>query len=295
MNIEVKEKNEINEKKNIIKIFESTNIRTKWDAEKEDYYFSVVDVIGALTESSRARKYWNDLKKKLKIEGSELSEEVGQLKMQSTDGKFYNTDVLDTKGILRLIQSVPSPKAEPFKLWLAQIGSERIDETFDPSKAIDRSIMIYKAQGYSDAWIEKRLKGQLHRFQLTDVWKSGGINEPVEYGVLTNEIYKAWSGMKASQYKEYKGIRKESLRDNMSDLEILLTDIGETATKELAKTYNPQGLIQNKEIAKRGGQIAKNTRDNLEKELGKSIITKENNINSRYVQINKNTNQIESK
>ncbi len=295
MNIEVKEKNKINEEKNIIKIFESTNIRTKWDAEKEDYYFSVVDVIGALTESSRARKYWNDLKKKLKIEGSELSEEVGQLKMQSTDGKFYNTDVLDTKGILRLIQSVPSPKAEPFKLWLAQIGSERIDETFDPSKAIDRSIMIYKAQGYSDAWIEKRLKGQLHRFQLTDVWKSGGINEPVEYGVLTNEIYKAWSGMKASQYKEYKGIRKESLRDNMSDLEILLTDIGETATRELAKTYNPQGLIQNKEIAKRGGQIAKNTRDNLEKELGKSIITKENNINSRYVQINKNTNQIESK
>ena len=295
MNVEVKEKNEIDEKKNIIKIFENTNIRTKWDAEKEDYYFSVVDVIGALTESSRARKYWNDLKKKLKIEGSELSEEVGQLKMQSTDGKFYNTDVLDTKGILRLIQSVPSPKAEPFKLWLAQIGSERIDETFDPSKAIDRSIMIYKAQGYSDAWIEKRLKGQLHRFQLTDVWKSGGINEPVEYGVLTNEIYKAWSGMKASQYKEYKGIRKESLRDNMSDLEILLTDIGETATRELAKTYNPQGLIQNKEIAKRGGQIAKNTRDNLEKELEKSIITKENNINSRYVQINKNTNQIESK
>ena len=295
MNVEVKEKNEIDEKKNIIKIFENTNIRTKWDAEKEDYYFSVVDVIGALTESSRARKYWNDLKKKLKIEGSELSEEVGQLKMQSTDGKFYNTDVLDTKGILRLIQSVPSPKAEPFKLWLAQIGSERIDETFDPSKAIDRSIMIYKAQGYSDAWIEKRLKGQLHRFQLTDVWKSGGINEPVEYGVLTNEIYKAWSGMKASQYKEYKGIRKESLRDNMSDLEILLTDIGETATRELAKTYNPQGLIQNKEIAKRGGQIAKNTLDNLEKELEKSIITKENNINSRYVQINKNTNQIESK
>ncbi len=174
-----------------------------------------------------------------------------QLKMQSADGKFYNTDVLNTKGILRLIQSVPSHKAEPFKLWLAQIGSERIDETFDPSKAIDRSIMIYKSQGYSDDWIEKRLKGQLHRFQLTDVWKSGGISEPMEYGILTNEIYKAWSGMKASQYKEYKGIRKESLRDNMSDLEILLTDIGETATRELAKKYNPQGLTQNKEIAKR--------------------------------------------
>lgn len=294
MNTESKRKDDLEEKKNITKIFETTHIRTKWDAEKEDYYFSVVDVIEALTESSRARKYWSDLKKKLKEEGSELSEKVGQLKLQSADGKFYNTDVLDTKGILRLIQSIPSPKAEPFKLWLAQIGSERIDETFDPSKAIDRSIMIYKSQGYSDSWIEKRLKGQLHRFQLTNVWKSGGISEPMEYGILTNEIYKAWSGMKASQYKEYKGIRKESLRDNMSDLEILLTDIGETATRELAKTYNPQGLVENKEIAKRGGQIAKNTRDNLEKELGKSVITKENNINRRYIENNENVNQIET-
>ena len=284
-----------NKLKTISNLFEDKQIRSVWNSEQEDYYFSVVDVIGALTESSRARKYWSDLKRKLKEEGSELSEKVGQLKMQSADGKFYNTDVLNTKGILRLIQSIPSSKAEPFKLWLAQVGNERIDETFDPSKAIDRSIMIYRAQGYSDAWIEKRLKGQLHRFQLTDVWKSGGIDEPIEYGVLTNEIYKAWSGMKASEYKEYKGIRKESLRDNMSDLEILLTDIGETATKELAKTYNPQGLKQNKEIAKRGGQIAKNTRDNLEKELRKSIITKENNINRRYVESNENIKQIESK
>ena len=284
-----------NKLKTISNLFEDKQIRSVWNNEQEDYYFSVVDVIGALTESSRARKYWSDLKRKLKEEGSELSEKVGQLKMQSADGKFYNTDVLNTKGILRLIQSIPSSKAEPFKLWLAQVGNERIDETFDPSKAIDRSIMIYRAQGYSDAWIEKRLKGLLHRFQLTDVWKSGGIDEPIEYGVLTNEIYKAWSGMKASEYKEYKGIRKESLRDNMSDLEILLTDIGETATKELAKTYNPQGLKQNKEIAKRGGQIAKNTRDNLEKELRKSIITKENNINRRYVENNENIKQIESK
>ncbi len=284
-----------NKLKTISNLFEDKQIRSVWNNEQEDYYFSVVDVIGALTESSRARKYWSDLKRKLKEEGSELSEKVGQLKMQSADGKFYNTDVLNTKGILRLIQSIPSSKAEPFKLWLAQVGNERIDETFDPSKAIDRSIMIYRAQGYSDAWIEKRLKGQLHRFQLTDVWKSGGIDEPIEYGVLTNEIYKAWSGMKASEYKEYKGIRKESLRDSMSDLEILLTDIGETATKELAKTYNPQGLKQNKEIAKRGGQIAKNTRDNLEKELRKSIITKENNINRRYVENNENIKQIESK
>ena len=294
MNTEVKQKNKLEEKKNIIKIFEATNIRTKWDAEKEDYYFSVVDVIKALTDSSNPRKYWSVLKTRLNKEGSELTTICSQLKMQSSDGKFYNTDVLDTKGILRLIQTVPSPKAEPFKIWLAQVGSERIDETFDPSKAIDRSIMIYKSQGYSDAWIEKRLKGQLHRFQLTDVWKSGGISEPMEYGVLTNEIYKAWSGMKASEYKDYKGIRKESLRDNMSDLEILLTDIGETATRELAKKYNPRGLIQNKEIAKRGGNIAKNTRDNLEKELGRSVITKENNINRRYIESNENIKQIDT-
>ena len=294
MNTEVKVKNKLEEKKNIIKIFETTNIRTKWDAEKEDYYFSVVDVIKALTDSSNPRKYWSVLKTRLNKEGSELTTICSQLKMQSSDGKFYNTDVLDTKGILRLIQTVPSPKAEPFKIWLAQVGSERIDETFDPSKAIDRSIMIYKSQGYSDAWIEKRLKGQLHRFQLTDVWKSGGISEPMEYGVLTNEIYKAWSGMKASEYKDYKGIRKESLRDNMSDLEILLTDIGETATRELAKKYNPRGLIQNKEIAKRGGNIAKNTRDNLEKELGRSVITKENNITRRYIESNENIKQIDT-
>lgn len=294
MNTGVKGKNKLEEKKNIIKIFETTNIRTKWDAEKEDYYFSVVDVIKALTDSSNPRKYWSVLKTRLNKEGSELTTICSQLKMQSADGKFYNTDVLDTKGILRLIQTVPSPKAEPFKIWLAQVGSERIDETFDPSKAIDRSIMIYKSQGYSDAWIEKRLKGQLHRFQLTDAWKSGGISEPMEYSVLTNEIYKAWSGMKASDYKDYKGIRKESLRDNMSDLEILLTDIGETATRELAKKYNPQGLIQNKEIAKRGGNIAKNTRDNLEKELGRSVITKENNINRRYIESNENIKQIDT-
>lgn len=294
MNTGVKGKNKLEEKKNIIKIFETTNIRTKWDAEKEDYYFSVVDVIKALTDSSNPRKYWSVLKTRLNKEGSELTTICSQLKMQSADGKFYNTDVLDTKGILRLIQTVPSPKAEPFKIWLAQVGSERIDETFDPSKAIDRSIMIYKSQGYSDAWIEKRLKGQLHRFQLTDVWKSGGISEPMEYGVLTNEIYTAWSGMKASEYKDYKGIRKESLRDNMSDLEILLTDIGETATRELAKKYNPRGLIQNKEIAKRGGNIAKNTRDNLEKELGRSVITKENNINRRYIESNENIKQIDT-
>ena len=281
MKIEIKNDTK---KENLIYVFQNTNIRTKWDYEKEDYWFSVVDVIGALTGSDRPRKYWSDLKVKLKNEGSELSENIGQLKMQSKDGKFYNTDVLDTKGILRLIQSVPSPKAEPFKMWLAQVGSERIDETFDPSKAIDRSIMVYRSQGYSDAWIEKRLKGQLHRFQLTDTWKENGISEPIEYGILTNEIYQAWSGMKANQYKEFKGLRKESLRDNMSDLEVLLTDIGETATRELAKKYSPNGLEANKIIARKGEKKEKNTRDDLENALGESILTRKNNLNIKYIE-----------
>lgn len=278
-------------KKGITKIFGDTNIRTVWDSEKEDYWFSVVDVIEALTESSNPRRYWSDLKIKLNNEGSELYEKIVQLKMRSLDGKFYKTDTLDTKGILRLIQSVPSPKAEPFKVWLAQVGSDRIDETFDPSKSIDRAISIYRSQGHDDDWIEKRLKGKVHRFQLTDTWKDGGIEKPLEYAILTNEIYKAWSGMNASEYKNFKGIRKESLRDNMSDLEILLADVGETATKELAKQYKPQGLEQNKEIAKRGGNIAKNTKNNLEQELGRNVITNKNNLNGRYI----NDKQIENK
>ncbi len=276
----------MNEKNNktTLKIFENQNIRTVWDSEKEDYYFSIIDIIKALTDSSRPRKYWNDLKNKLREEGSELSDKIGQLKMKSQDGKFYKTDVLDTKGILRLIQSIPSPKAEPFKLWLAKLGSERIDETFDPSKAINRAITVYKAQGFDDAWIEKRLKGILHRNKLTETWKERGINESVEYAILTNEIYKTWSGMKANEYKAYKGLRKESLRDNMNDLEILLTDIGETATRELAKKLNPIGLNQNKEIARRGGNIAKHTRDDLERELGNTVISKENNMNRIYIE-----------
>ena len=281
-----KETDKMNEKNNktTLKIFENQNIRTVWDSEKEDYYFSIIDIIKALTDSSRPRKYWNDLKNKLREEGSELSDKIGQLKMKSQDGKFYKTDVLDTKGILRLIQSIPSPKAEPFKLWLAKLGSERIDETFDPSKAINRAITVYKAQGFDNAWIEKRLKGILHRNKLTETWKERGINESVEYAILTNEIYKTWSGMKANEYKAYKGLRKESLRDNMNDLEILLTDIGETATRELAKKLNPIGLNQNKEIVRRGGNIAKHTRDDLERELGNTVISKENNMNRIYIE-----------
>lgn len=272
-------------KENLVKLFGKVTIRTVWDNEKEDYYFSVVDVIGALTDSDyqKSRNYWKWLKNKLKEEGSELVSKTNQLKMKSKDGKYYNTDVLDTKGVLRLVQSVPSPKAEPFKLWLANLGSERIDETFDPSLTIDRAINVYKQMGMDDAWIEKRMKGIIDRNQLTDVWKKGGITEPLEYAILTNEIYSEWSGMNAKEYKQFKGIRKESLRDNMSDLEVLLADIGETATKELAKEFGPNGLDENKDIAKRGGKIAKNTRENLEKELGRSVITKENNTGLKYI------------
>ena len=272
-----------NKLETITNLFEGAQIRSVWDNNKEDYYFSVVDVISALTGSDRPRKYWNDLKLKLKDEGSQLSEKIGQLKMESSDGKKYLTDVLDTKGILRLIESVPSPKAEPFKLWLASLGSERIDEVFDPEIAIARGIDYYRKKGYDDAWIEARIKGIFNRKKLTDAWKNAGVTEGYEYAQLTNEIYKDWSGMTAKEYKGFKGLRKESLRDNMSDLEVALTDLGEIATRELVKTHKPHGLKENKEIAKRGGKIAKNTRDNLEQELGKPVITNENHLGYQYI------------
>lgn len=231
----------------ITNLFEGSEIRSVWDAEKEDYYFSVIDVISALTNASIPRNYWSDLKRKLINEGSKLHEEIVQLKIKSKkDGKNYLTDTLDTKGILRLIESVPSPKAEPFKLWLASLGSERIDEVFDPEKAIIRAVNYYRNRGYDDEWIESRLKGILNRNKLTDVWKANGIVENYEYGILTNEIYQAWSGMKANEYKQFKGIRKESLRDNMNDIEIALTDLSEIATRELVKKHKPHGLEQNK-------------------------------------------------
>ena len=271
----------------ISKLFEDSEIRSVWDSEKEEYYFSVVDVVGALTESNRARKYWNDLKVKLNQEGSQLSEKIGQLKLKSKDGKFYNTDVLDTNGILRLIESIPSPKAEPLKLWLAKMGKERIDEVFDPELAINRAVDYYRSRGYDDNWIKTRLTGVVDRHKLTDVWKENGINQNYEYAVLTNEIYQEWSGMKASQYKEYKGIRKESLRDNMTDIEVALTDLGEIATRELAKEHKPYGLKENRKIAKLGGHTAKVARDDIEKNLGKSVISRTNALNYKYLEDNK--------
>ncbi len=217
-----------------------------------------------------------------------MHENIVQLKMKSQkDGKSYLTDTLDTKGILRLIESVPSSKAEPFKLWLAQMGRERIDEVFDPEIAVDRAIEYYRNKGYDDKWIESRLKGILDRKKLTDVWKENGINQNYEYAVLTNEIYQSWSGMKASEYKEYKNIRKESLRDNMTDIEVALTDLGEIATRELAKEHKPYGLDANRKVAKMGGHAAKVARDDIEKNLGKSVISKTNSLNYKYIGTNK--------
>ena len=267
----------------ISNLFEGREIRSIWDSEKEEYYFSVVDVISALTESSEPRKYWSVLKLRLKKEGSQVTTKCSQFKMMAPDGKIRLRDTLDTEGIFRLIESVPSPKAEPFKMWLANLGSERIDEVFDPEIAVNRAITYYRNKGYSDEWIKRRLSGIVDRFKLTDVWKEGGITKPIEYAMLTNEIYKGWSGMKASEYKAYKGIRKESLRDNMTDIEVALTNIGEIAARDIAREEKPQGLKENIKVAKRGGGVAKGARDLYEKETKKSAISKENSLNYQYV------------
>ena len=281
-----------NKLETLTNLFENSTIRSIWNEEKEEYYFSVIDIIGALTNNDyqKSRNYWKWLKNKLNNEGSELVSNTNQLKMKSSDGKYYNTDTLDTQGIFRLIESVPSPKAEPMKMWLANLGKERIDEVFDPEIAGNRIINYYRSKGYSDEWIKKRLTGMVDRFKLTDIWKDGGIEKPVEYAMLTNEIYKSWSGMKASEYKAYKGIRKESLRDNMTDIEVLLTDLGEIATRDIAKSENPQGFKENLKVARKGGQVAKDARNSYEKATNKSAISNENALNYQYVN---ETKQIE--
>lgn len=276
--------NTINKENTISNLFEGNEIRSVWDSEKEEYFFSVVDVVRALTESNDARKYWSVLKTRLKKEGSEVTTNCSQLKMLAPDGKLRLRDAMKTSDILRLIESIPSPKAEPFKVWLANLGSERIDEVFDPEIAVKRAIDYYRKRGYSDKWIEARLKGILDRNKLTDIWKEGGISKDYEYGILTNEIYKEWSGMKASEYKAYKGLRKESLRDNMSDIEVALTDLGEIATRELAKEHKPYGLKQNIKVAKMGGHVAKVARDDIEKNLSKPVISANNSLEYKYVE-----------
>lgn len=266
------------------KIFNNETIRTVWDKEQEKYFISVVDIVGVLAESSEPRKYWNWLKNKLKKEESfETSSITRQLKLKAQDGKYRMTDVVDIEGMFRIIESIPSKNAEPIKQWLAKLGSERIDETFDPSLAAQRAIDLYRAKGYDEKWIAKRIKGIQDRKQLTDVWKDGGITESKEYAILTNEIYKEWSGMTAKEYKSFKGLRKESLRDNMSDVEVALADLGEIATREIAKKKNPKGLNENIEVARRGGKIAGNARKDLEIELGESVVTNANALNYQYV------------
>lgn len=266
----------------INKIFNNETIRTVWDKEKEKYYISIVDLVGVLSESDRPRKYWSDLKNKLKQEGNEVSEKIGQLKLKSQDGKYRLTDVCDIEEMFRIIESIPSKNAEPIKQWLAKLGSERIDEVFDPSIAAQRAVDIYRAKGYDEKWIAKRLKGIQDRKQLTDVWQDGGITDGKEYAILTNAIYKEWSGMTAKEYKEYKGLRKESLRDSMDNLELILTDLSEETAKRLAEKHKPQGLDQNKEVARMGGHAAKVAREDIEKNLGESVVTKQNRLNYEY-------------
>ena len=264
------------------KIFNNETIRAVWDKEQEKYFISVVDIVGILSNSSNPRHYWNVLKGRLKEEGNETVTNCDQLKLKAQDGKYRLTDVVDIEGMFRIIESIPSKNAEPIKQWLAKLGSERVDEVFDPSISVQRGIDTYRKKGYDEDWIQKRIKATQDRKKLTDVWKDGGITDNNEYAILTNEIYKSWSGMSAKEYKQHKGLRKQSLRDNMSDIEVTLADLGELATREIAKKRNPQGLKENIEVAKRGGKIANNARVDLESEIGESVITKNNALNYEY-------------
>ena len=260
-----------------IQLFEDQKIRTAWDAEKEEWYFSIIDVISVLTGTANPRRYWSDLKRKLKAEGAnELYEKIVQLKMLSSDGKRYKTDVANTEQLLRIIQSIPSPKAEPFKAWLAMVGKERIEETIDPEQAIDRALDTYLKKGYSEEWIHQRLLAIRIRNELTDEWKKRGVQKGKEYAILTDEISRAWSGMTTGQYKRLKGLTKENLRDNMTDLELVLTMLAEASTTDISKTAKPQTFEENKQVAKRGGKVAGIARQALEAETGKPVITEKN-------------------
>ena len=260
-----------------IQLFEDQKIRTAWDAEKEEWYFSIIDVISVLTGTANPRRYWSDLKRKLKAEGAnELYEKIVQLKMLSSDGKRYKTDVANTEQLLRIIQSIPSPKAEPFKVWLAMVGKERIEETIDPEQAIDRALDTYLKKGYSEEWIHQRLLAIRIRNELTDEWKKCGVQKGREYAILTDEISRAWSGMTTGQYKRLKGLTKENLRDNMTDLELVLTMLAEASTTDISKTAKPQTFEENKQVAKRGGKVAGIARQALEAETGKPVITEKN-------------------
>ena len=262
-----------------VKIFEGSQIRSVWDNEREEWYFSIVDVIGSLTESNNPRDYWYRVKKRMsEEEKSELSTICRQLKLKAPDGKMRLTDVADMQGIFRIIQSVPSPKAEPFKMWLAEVGKERIDEIIDPELTIDRALESYARKGYSREWINQRLQAIQVRKELTDTWQDHGVKAGNEYAILTNEISKAWSGMTTREYKDFKGLKKENLRDNMSTTELILNMLAETATKDIAEATNPQGLDENKQVAQDGGSIAGDARKSIEARTGKPVITSKNAI-----------------
>ncbi|SHE49070.1 BRO family, N-terminal domain [Tissierella praeacuta DSM 18095] len=263
---------------NEIKLYENKEIRSAWDEEKEEWYFSIVDVVGVLTESENPQVYWRVLKKRLKEEGNETVTNCNGLKMKAADGKMRLTDVADMQGIFRIIQSIPSPKAEPFKLWLAEVGKERIDEIIDPELTIDRALETYLKKGYTREWINQRLQAIQVRKELTDAWDDHGIEKGIEYAILTDEITKAWSGMTTRKYKDLKGLKKENLRDNMTTLEIVLNMLAEATTTELTKTTNPQGLEENKKVAKEGGSVAGNARKEIEQKTGKPVITSKNAV-----------------
>ena len=281
---------------NEIKLFEGNQIRSLWDSEKEEWYFSVVDVVGVLTDSKNPRRYWSDLKRKMKDEegADQLYEKIVQLKMESSDGKKYNTDAADIQGIFRVIQSIPSPKAEPFKMWLAEVGKERIDEIIDPELTIDRALETYLKKGYTREWINQRLQAIQVRKELTDSWQDHGVKEGKDFAILTNEITKAWSGMTTRQYKDYKGLKKQNLRDNMSTTELILNMLAETATKDIANSTNPKGLEENKKVAREGGSIAGDARKSIEVKTGKPVVTPKNAIDFAKL-IDDVSNEVENK
>lgn len=270
---------------NKIKVFENKHIRTKWDEEKEEWYFSIVDTIAVLTDSPNPNNYWKVLKHRLKKEGSELVTNCNQLKLLSSDGKMYRTDVADTKQLLRLIQSIPSPKAEPFKMWLAQVGNERLEEIADPERAILRGADFYRAKGYTEGWINQRLQTIEMRKELTDEWRNRGVEKEKDYAILTNEMTKAWSGLTVKEYKQVKNLKKENLRDNMTNLELVLNLLAEVSTTAISKSREPETFSQNVQVAKEGGSVAKNARTDIEQRIGKSVITSLNAKDKKSLEI----------
>lgn len=260
-------------KQNAIKIFEEKKVRTVWDSDKEEWYFSIIDVIAVLTESDNPRRYWSDLKRKLTKEGSQLYAEIVQLKLPAEDGKMRVTDVADTEQLFRLIQSIPSPKAEPFKLWMAQVAKERLDQMQDPELSIEQAMLDYKRLGYSDNWINQRLKSIEIRKDLTDEWKRHGLQEGVQFATLTDIIYKTWAGKTTKEYKQFKGLKKENLRDNMTNTELVLNMLAELSTTKISEAQNPESFNEHVEVARKGASIAKNARLKLEQETGKKVVT----------------------